>query len=357
MTTLILVTSDAAAGHLARERRADRILTFIHRLVTGPVPTDGTPETFFKRQRALFEAEGLFHEPWWFEAENLPGDKPLFKRVWSRLPDVCLEHDQIELWIDPDPNAQLTLLQLLDWLGQRPEIARRLWLKQAESPLGERRLGDWTLPPRPIGRADIALASRAWAAFGAPTPEAWSALRHDPEPGRLPGLERTIERMLDELPDRTGLGVTARRILGMVERQPWWTEAARRGEDVSNLHLLEEERRFSPLIKRVLHWGERLPLWHFEVGQTLCDLAAGSAPAVTGVTERFFDLDMHQDEDRFRRFNESLLVLTEFGCRLVAGEDDWSRHNPIHRWWGGTRLTNETLWRWDAAQGQLLAPA
>jgi hypothetical protein len=30
----------------------------------------------------------------------------------------------------------------------------------------------------------------------------------------------------------------------------------------------------------------------------------------------------------------------------------WSgAHNPIHRWWGGTELTSERLWRWDRAGG------
>ena len=32
----------------------------------------------------------------------------------------------------------------------------------------------------------------------------------------------------------------------------------------------------------------------------------------------------------------------------VAHKEDFSRHNPIDRWWGGTRLTNDRLWRWDA---------
>jgi hypothetical protein len=30
---------------------------------------------------------------------------------------------------------------------------------------------------------------------------------------------------------------------------------------------------------------------------------------------------------------------------MLAGEEDFSRHNPIHRWWGGTELTGDNLWR------------
>ena len=172
MSTLILVTSDTGAGHLKREKRADRIQWFTHRLVTGPVPVEGPPETFFQRQRALYEADGLFHEPWWFERENLDGTLARFAPIWSRLPEVCREHDRIELWIDPDPNAQLVMVQLLAWLGTLPDIVPRLWLKQSDSPLGERRPGDWVLPPRPVETANLMLARRAWSAFGATTPEA-----------------------------------------------------------------------------------------------------------------------------------------------------------------------------------------
>ena len=43
----------------------------------------------------------------------------------------------------------------------------------------------------------------------------------------------------------------------------------------------------------------------------------------------------------------SRLSLTEFGKAVVAHKEDFSRHNPIDRWWGGTQLTNDHLWRWN----------
>jgi hypothetical protein len=48
--------------------------------------------------------------------------------------------------------------------------------------------------------------------------------------------------------------------------------------------------------------------------------------------------------------------LTEFGKAVLAGRDDFSRHNPIHRWWGGTEMTNDRLWRWDPAKQALVEP-
>ncbi len=356
MATLILVTCDSGAGHLKQEKRADRILTFIHRLVTGPVPVDGAPETFFQRRQALYESEGLFHEAWWFDVEDLDGTKPGYKRIWSRLPEVCEAYDRIELWIDPDPNAQLIMVQLLDWLGGRPKIAPRLWLKQSDSPLGRRRAGDWALPPHRIEAADLTLAHRAWSAFGASTPQPWADLRNEPDLGRLPGLHHAVDRMLRELPDGTGLGATERRILALTEKQPWWFDAERLGKDVSCRTLPKADRGPIHLMRRLTETGEHVPLSYFEVGEAICNLANAPVPALAGITEPHFTLDMDLDPARQQRFSETPVQLTDLGHRLVAQTEDWSDHNPIRRWIGGTRITNENLWRWDTMAARLSGP-
>ena len=309
------------------------------------MPVHGFPGSFFKDRLSIYQADGLFYENWWFDDEGVDGEKLPLRPAWSALPATCLKYDRVELWVDPDANGQLVLLQLLDWLGQIPEIAQRLWLKQAESPLGERRPGDWAFPARAIMSDDVTLASRAWSAFGAPTPEAWFGLVVDPDVARLPGLEPAIHKMLRELPDRTGVGATTRRILGLVEGR----------DEGAGGQLNAEERCFSSLMRRLLQSGERCPFSYFEIGETLCELAAAPVPALSGVTERHFDMAMHDDAERFRRFLASPLSLTNLGRSIVGGRDDWARHNPIHRWWGGTRLTNDAFWRWDPAEGRLLA--
>jgi hypothetical protein len=79
-------------------------------------------------------------------------------------------------------------------------------------------------------------------------------------------------------------------------------------------------------------------------------------PAVSGLDEGPFDLEMHDDVDRHERYRRSRLSLTELGKAIVAQADDFSRHNAIHRWWGGTELTNDCLWRWDRLNRALIAP-
>jgi hypothetical protein len=51
-------------------------------------------------------------------------------------------------------------------------------------------------------------------------------------------------------------------------------------------------------------------------------------------------------EAGYKAYLRSRLSLAEFGKSVLAHREDFSRHNPIDRWWGDTRLTNDSLWRW-----------
>lgn len=95
---------------------------------------------------------------------------------------------------------------------------------------------------------------------------------------------------------------------------------------------------------------------YWEVGALLDGLARGPAPAVSGLDEGPFTEELHRDKARFERYKQSKLSLTALGRAVLAQTEDFSRHNPIHRWWGGTQLTNDNLWRWDPESRALIAP-
>ena len=59
---------------------------------------------------------------------------------------------------------------------------------------------------------------------------------------------------------------------------------------------------------------------------------------------------------RHERYVKSRLELTALGDAILVWKEDFSRHNPIHRWWGGTELINDRLWRWDPRFRALIAP-
>ena len=62
------------------------------------------------------------------------------------------------------------------------------------------------------------------------------------------------------------------------------------------------------------------------------------------------------DKARLARYQQNELSLTALGQAVLAGTEDFSRHNPIHRWWGGTELTNDNLSRWDPVKQALITP-
>jgi hypothetical protein len=133
--------------------------------------------------------------------------------------------------------------------------------------------------------------------------------------------------LLEELPGRaTGLGASELRILELISSGYWhWND----------LRPLYKER----FQRRVFN--------EWEFGMLLEGLAHGPRPAVAGLDD---ELRTIEKNEAYRR---SRLSLTEFGKAILAHQEDFSRHNPIDRWWGGTRLTNDRLWRWDPV---LIAP-
>jgi hypothetical protein len=91
----------------------------------------------------------------------------------------------------------------------------------------------------------------------------------------------------------------------------------------------------------------------FEHGYLLDGLALGPRPAVAGLNEELRTLKKSNHRDRHAAYLRSELSLTEFGKAILPHKEDFSRHNPIDRWWGGTRLTKDRLWRWNPV---LIAP-
>ncbi len=242
------------------------------------------------------------------------------------------------MWIDPDPNAQLTLVWLLDYLQHHATSALKLKLVEADVRIGDHppeELARWRLPAVRILNHHLETASAAWQAYRAPTPREWCNLLGT-DLNALPQLRRCVLELLEELPlYMTGLGATEMRMLELI------SAGNARPFDVFPGH----SKRNTPRV-----------FGYWEVGCLLDGLARCPAPAVSGLDEGPFTLAMHEDRNLHEQYERSELKLTPFGEALLARTEDFSRHNPIHRWWGGTELTNDRLWRWDPANHALIAP-
>jgi hypothetical protein len=306
---------------------ADLAVNFIFRFGWGPLPSPDELATYLG-PRAPDQARGNHWSDFasrWSQSENSS------HRDLS-LAEFCQQYETVELWFDTQPNAQLQLVWLLDYFGSHPETVARLKFRLVEQAMiGLDRLGKRQPPTVDVTEKELETARAAWQAYRAPTPEAcFDLLGRDLS--ALPLLKPVLIDLLEELPHRsTGLGATEMRMLELIARGYSLTNA------LFHLGQLRQTRIF----------GET------EYGYLLDGLAHGPRPAVAGLDEQLRTLDRKNLRDRHAAYLRSELSLTEFGKAIVAHKEDFSRHNPIDRWWGGTHLTNDRLWRWDPV---LIAP-
>jgi hypothetical protein len=244
------------------------------------------------------------------------------------LAEFCQQYETVELWFDVRPGAQLKLVWLLDYFRSYPEIVGRLKLRLVDLTMSAlEKFGRWRPPVVDVTERELETASAAWRAYRAPTPDACFDLLGK-DLSALPLLRPVLIDLLEELPSSsTGLGATEMRMLELIAR----------GYSLTNslFHLRE--------LRQTRIFGE------WEYGYLLDGLAFGPKPAVAGLDEELRTLDRNNLRDRHPAYLRSRLSLTEFGKAVLAHKEDFSRHNPIDRWWGGTHLTNDNLWRWNPA--------
>jgi hypothetical protein len=250
------------------------------------------------------------------------------------LVDFCESYKTIELWFDPEPDDQLQLISLLDFFGSHPETAAKLRLRIVDFDLimmGHEGPAAKYVREVNITKAKLEMGSMSWQAYRAPTPEGCFDLLGK-DLSALPLLRTALIDLLEELPlSATGLGATEMRLLELIATGYWHTNS------LFHLRGLRQRRVFN----------------EWEIGSLLEGLAHGPRPAVTGLDDELRTLRRDNYRGRDAAYKRSRLSLTKFGKAVLAHKEDFSRHNPIDRWWGGTHLTNDRMWRWNP---MLVAP-
>jgi len=321
MTRLILTADSSSAGCVVSAGLADLAVPIELRMVWGPPRSDAELAAFLAaRMRQGPDCHWLDSMPPWRLQKFGMNDLGLI--------EVCELCETVELWMETEPNAQLVLIWLLDHLGARAKDLG-ITMRHVDVALGEAepaRLAKSNFMSVAITDDHLEIASLAWQAHRAPTPHAWYDLLSR-DLSILPQLRKCVLEMLEELPGcTTGLGASERRILELISAG------------------YEQPFDLFPHFKR--RFQHRV-FGYWEAGAILEKLALAPAPAVSGLAEWPFTLEMHNSPERYEHYKQSRLSLTELGKAILAGTEDFSRHNPIDRWWGGTHLTNDRLWRWD----------
>jgi hypothetical protein len=328
MMRLILTADTSGAGAVKEADKADLVIPVELRLVWGPLPSDDKLAALLATRTS--QAPGDH----WLDTIS-PQRREKYGIAGLGLHEVLARCETVELWMETDPNSQLVLIWLLDYLRSNAKDPREVVLRHVDATLADaepKQLANWIFPGVPLTPDHLQAASVAWEAYRAPTPQAWFNLLNT-NLSILPQLRRTVIAMLEELPGRaTGLGASEIRMLELIA--------------AGYIHPF---RVFPHHRQRF----QRRVFGYWEAGALLDRLALAPEPAVLGLAEWPFTLELHDSGSRYDRYKASELSLTPLGKAILAGTEDFTRHNPIDRWWGGTHLTNDTLWRWDPV---LIAP-
>ena len=329
MSRYLLVHGDSAAGNLKASKTTVRGVDVIRGLsdldlATGPIPATLDLDVF------SHERNRLSRNP----EEELAGDRT-FKTHEECLVEAAT-FDQVELWFGPRPGSQLALAQMITIIAHRPDLLAKSVLIPLDYDLGEtshevtaaRRFERIQLSARLI----VAGVS-TWAAWSSPDPRLWLALLD--EPPQLPHLAPVIHRLLAELPHHaTGLTLTQTQLLRIAA-----TGSVSFVDLMTQWHALPDDRAMT----------------YWPLGQALLDMMHGPAPLLSGLREENFNLVLHE-KGRRERFYAGQISLTPHGEQVLAGAVDYTSIAPIDYHWGGTQITNDNLWRWNAETKSLIAP-
>lgn len=318
---LIITNGDAAGELLRRSFQGSEVLPWRDVLHEGPVPVTRDLEELTALRARYLAARG------WGEFDRIESDLAARDRGLAHSG----QFDRVVLWFEHDLFDQLQLLQILDWFTEHPRPGGSLRLVQASDFLGRQtpdQLRELQDLEQEVTSEQLALASCAFGAFRSATPEAWyGLLERDLAP--LPFLGRAVLRMLEELPGPDGLSRTERQMLAALEPRALTPPA---------LFVAVQREEQAVFMGDWSFWG------------LLDGLALADEPLIEGLAGAPFRPDERGLDQAYFR---SALMLTPFGQEVVAGRADHAGYNRIDRWWGGTQLTNDALWRFDPISRQL----
>jgi redox-sensitive transcriptional activator SoxR len=330
--SLLHITNGESAGNTLRQTAlGGGVLSWQDVLHDGPVPALPRPKLLRARARFLADCG-------WGSRQALLSS---LERRDRQLLETLRDDLQVVLWFEHDLFDQLQLLDVLALVhgeGAAPEliVVGSFPGKPSFHGLGELTADELeTLWPTrgPAAPATLGAAAEAWAAFQEPEPTTLAEWATH-EVAELPFLAPALRRLLEELPaPADGLSGTERRALQAVEAGAHTPPAA-----FVAAQRLEE----APFL------GDA---WFY---RALSALGQGEARLLE--TDEGTPLPPPPPLSDSQQFARRSLRLTAAAERVLRGEADRVELLGIDRWIGGTHITPDSVWRWDAETLKLAKP-
>ena len=327
MTRRLNITNgDSAVGSLSDAGIEGKIIAWRDVLHEGPVDAS-LPLEELSKQRARFIAGNN-----WADFAHVSGDFVERDRMIQHLDYF----EEVVLWFEDDLYDQLQLIQLLDFFSNGGADSKRISLIVVDGyipPLSADEIRHLDAERKSVTSEQLALAKRAWAAFGSSDPTRIERLLQE-STSALPYLARALTRHLEEFPSTTnGLSRSEREALtavseGHVTPVAAFLEVARKQESIflGDLVFYSYLERLSGRENPLLTWRDGSPI-------------VAPTPAES------------------RDFVKQEMTLTPLGKEVLAGKKDWQAVNTEPRWLGGVEITPESAWRWNPDSRELVRAA
>jgi Domain of unknown function (DUF1835) len=320
---LNITNGDSAVATLSDAGIEGKIIAWRDVLHEGPVDSS-LPLEELSKQRAKFIAGNN-----WDEFSHVSGDFIERDRMIRHLDYF----DEVVLWFEDDLYDQLQLIQLLDFLSDGAADSKKVSLIVVDGyipPLGVDELRRLDAERPGVTSEQLALAKRAWSAFGSSDPTRIEKLLQE-STSALPYLARALTRHLEEFPSTVnGLSRSEYEALTAIEEGHLtpvaaFLEVAKKQESIflGDLVFYSYLERLSGRENPLLTWRDGSPV--------VAPTAAESRDFVNGE-----------------------LTLTPLGRDVLAGRKDWQDVNTQTRWLGGVEIKPHSPWRWDPNNRRLV---
>ena len=327
MTRRLNITNgDSAVASLSDAGLEGKTIAWRDVLHEGPVDASLSLEELSK-QRARFIAGNN-----WADFAHVSGDFVERDRMIQHLDYF----EEVVLWFEDDLYDQLQLIQLLDFFSRGAADSKRISLIVVDGyipPLPAEEVRRLDEKRQSVTPEQLALAKRAWNAFGSDDPTSIERLLQEPT-SALPYLARALTRHLEEFPSTVnGLSRSEREALEAVKEGHTtpvgaFLEVATKQESIflGDLVFYSYLERLSGRDNPLLTWRDGSPI-------------VAPTPAES------------------RDFVKQEMTITSLGVEVLAGKKDWQSINTQPRWLGGVEITPESPWRWNPDTRQIVRAA
>ncbi len=231
-------------------------------------------------------------------------------------------YEKVILWFEHDLYDQLQIIQILDWFYHNPPSGIELSIICTDRYLGmlsPDEMEKLKNHEEPITESHLKLATKAWSALRASSPEKWCELLNI-DTSALPFLEGTVVRLLEEYPSCTnGLSRTAEQALKVISKG---------------------EKRPGRVFGGSQELEERVFLGDSSFWVVLNELLVSNPPLIVLPDGNELTLPTCKDQE---------LSITTAGLGVLDGKLNWLEVSNIDRWIGGVHLNSTHVWCWDSS--------